>query len=150
MTKNNGNACLCACLFVKKSEKMNIFIKHIYQKRSNVTFDQEILFEKLQGISLNLFVKKIYFPSPNRPSRPWRLWPSCFKGLCHPFCHNCHNSDEKENMMMVMTTRGDVKKRCEHNGQIGEISQHPLPPTVLLGTHLDDLLLSYSDHVGQS
>ena len=53
-------------------------------------------------------------------------------------------------MMMVMTTRGDVKKRCEHNGQIGEISQHPLPPTVLLGTHLDDLLLSYSDHVGQS
>ena len=57
---------------------------------------------------------------------------------------------KKENMMMVMTTRGDVKKRCEHNGQIGEISQRPLPPTVLLGTHLDDLLLSYSDHVGQS
>ena len=55
MTKNNGNACLCACLFVKKSEKMNIFIKHIYQKRSNVTFDREILPEILQEISLRLF-----------------------------------------------------------------------------------------------
>ena len=55
MTKNNGNACLCACLFVKKSEKMNIFIKHIYQKRSNVTFDKEILSEILQEISLRLF-----------------------------------------------------------------------------------------------
>ena len=57
---------------------------------------------------------------------------------------------KKENMMMVMTTRGYEMKRCEHNGQIGEISQRPLPPTVLLWTHLDDLLLPYSDHLGHS
>ena len=51
MTKNNSNACLCVCLFVKKSENMNIFTK----KRSNVTFDREILSEIIQEISLRLF-----------------------------------------------------------------------------------------------
>ena len=40
--------CLFVCQKVGKYE-------HIYQKRSNVTFDQEILSEILQEISLRLF-----------------------------------------------------------------------------------------------